>query len=476
MKKIFYLLFFISLCFVVNYEVKAENSTARCVYEGAFQDEDIVVNLSYNPVDKTGTVSVDWVNNRYSPSINKADNLIITNFTFDNGRKLKCPSVLYTTLNNFSTSVIVYSSRYADDKGTLIDDNFDDSFLGTLWWEPKLNSERSEINNVEISEQDDVENCTYYGLLNETVTVSAYLNKTKKKFNISPIVNGGVTFNFAEYNYSSDVTTCPDKVYVDCNLVTGECSRVEFKSFTSIRLHTFQLGLPPNDADDLEQEYNKINGNRYKELLGSLKTPLSSYASGALSIPLTIDGNENATLNDVSGNNSLCPNGDCSSNAQYYTEQGLKNIKNYCNELYSNYEKYRNEPDSLKKRMDECVSFNNFYSQLVNQGIVDNLANYCGFLSQEFAAKLKYFLSIIKVAGPLLALGLGTVDFVKVLANGDADKEMKNAFKRFLIRLGAAALLFLVPIILAFLLDLFMKPGLGYDSNNPFCDIVDWNG
>ena len=127
--------------------------------------------------------------------------------------------------------------------------------------------------------------------------------------------------------------------------------------------------------------------------------------------------------------------------------------------------------------MDECVDFfNGFYNELINQGIIENLSNYCGVLSQDFAAKLKYFLNIIKIAGPLLALGLGTVDFVKVLANGDADKEMKNAFKRFLTRLGAAALLFLVPIILAFLLDLFMKPGLGYDSNNPFCDIVDWNG
>ena len=125
--------------------------------------------------------------------------------------------------------------------------------------------------------------------------------------------------------------------------------------------------------------------------------------------------------------------------------------------------------------MDECVSFNNFYSELVNQGIVDNLANYCGILSQDFAAKLKYFLNIIMVAGPLLALGLGTVDFVKVLANGDADKEMKNAFKRLLTRLGAAALLFLVPIILAFLLELFIKPDSGYDPDNPFCDVVDWN-
>ena len=236
-------------------------------------------------------------------------------------------------------------------------------------------------------------------------------------------------------------------------------------------------GMTPEDYNKIKEEESKINGSKFKELLGSLKTPLSFYASGALSIPLTIDGNKNATLNDVDANNLLCSGGECSTNGKYYTEQGLRNIRQYCNELYSNSDKYKNSQDSYNKRLDECVDFfNGFYNELINQGIIENLSNYCGVLSQDFAAKLKYFLNIIKIAGPLLALGLGTVDFVKVLANGDADKEMKNAFKRFLTRLGAAALLFLVPIILAFLLDLFMKPGLGYDSNNPFCDIVDWNG
>ena len=219
-----------------------------------------------------------------------------------------------------------------------------------------------------------------------------------------------------------------------------------------------------------------ISGERFKKLLGALKLPLSYLSLEALNIPLTINGNENATLNnDVEANNLLCFGDDCKLNAKYFTEQGLKNVKQYCNELYSNYDKYKNDPDNLKKRMDECIGFNNFYDELVNRGIVENFSNYCGILSQDFASKLKYFLNIIKVAGPLLALGLGTVDFVKVLANGDADKEMKNAFKRFLTRLGAAALLFLVPIILAFLLDLFIKPDLGYDPDNPFCDIVDWN-
>ena len=95
--------------------------------------------------------------------------------------------------------------------------------------------------------------------------------------------------------------------------------------------------------------------------------------------------------------------------------------------------------------------------------------------AKYLAEKLNYFLDIIKIAGPLIALGLGTVDFIKVIANGDADKEMKNAFKKFMIRLGAAALLFIIPIIIAFLLDIFMRPDSGYESDNPFCNVIDWN-
>ena len=124
--------------------------------------------------------------------------------------------------------------------------------------------------------------------------------------------------------------------------------------------------------------------------------------------------------------------------------------------------------------MDECISFNDFYQELVKQNIINDLSIDCNILSEGLIDILRDFLNIIKIAGPLLALGLGTLDFVRTVASGDADKEMKNTFKRFSTRLIAAALLFLVPFILAFLMDLFLGNQDGYNSDNPFCSIVDW--
>ena len=125
--------------------------------------------------------------------------------------------------------------------------------------------------------------------------------------------------------------------------------------------------------------------------------------------------------------------------------------------------------------MEECIQFHTFYESLVSNGIIDDLTVDCSFLSNEFVEKLIWFLDIIKIAGPLLALGLGTLDFIRTVANGDADKEMKNTFKRFSTRLISAALLFLVPFILAFLMDMFLGNQNGYNSDNPFCDVVDFN-
>ena len=94
--------------------------------------------------------------------------------------------------------------------------------------------------------------------------------------------------------------------------------------------------------------------------------------------------------------------------------------------------------------------------------------------SKDFNDILQKILDIIKIAGPLLAIGLGTVDFIKAMASGDADKEMKSAFKKLSTRLIAAVLLFIIPFILAFLMDRFLGNVDGYDSDNPFCGLVEW--
>ncbi len=166
-------------------------------------------------------------------------------------------------------------------------------------------------------------------------------------------------------------------------------------------------------------------------------------------------------------------NGDqCANNLPYEVKQKLSDVAYYCQGMYKNY----SESSTISnKRIDECISFTEFYKDIVKNNVIEDYSNSCGILSKDIRDKLVWVLDIIKIAGPILAVGLGTLDFVKVVASGDADKEMKSAFKRFGTRLIAAVLLFLVPVILAFLMDTFLGNQSGYDSDNPFCDIVDWS-
>ena len=106
---------------------------------------------------------------------------------------------------------------------------------------------------------------------------------------------------------------------------------------------------------------------------------------------------------------------------------------------------------------------------------MSDLTSGCDFVTNDLLDKLVWILDLVKIAGPILALGLGTLDFIKVLAAGDADKELKNAFNRFSIRIVAAILLFIIPVLLAFLMDIFIGNQDGYNSDNPFCNVVEWD-
>lgn len=277
--------------------------------------------------------------------------------------------------------------------------------------------------------------------------------------NVTIVVPKEEVSNIFSYSDSSDLSTLKcGTVYL--NVIDTSSRTYELSSESG--------AYADSGDDDLDRI---LSSDTYKNLLGQLKPPLSELSSRALSIPLVVDDNE-ITLNEITANDNLCSGDDCTENAQYLTQEGLKEIRSYCNNIYSIYAK--NQYKNIDKRMDECISFNDFYQELVKQNIINDLSIDCNILSEGLIDILRDFLNIIKIAGPLLALGLGTLDFVRTVASGDADKEMKNTFKRFSIRLIAAALLFLVPFILAFLMDLFLGNQDGYNSDNPFCSIVDW--
>lgn len=273
--------------------------------------------------------------------------------------------------------------------------------------------------------------------------------------------------DFFQYSDSNDYSSLKEPPEAYFNLAAGQDPN---KTIYYLSKENDGTGIPSSDPMDY------ISSEKYKQLLSQLKAPLSKLDSSALDIQLTINTNKTATLGEnITEDYALCEGNisDCTTYAEQLTELGLKNIQNYCIEVYNVYPKKQND-NNMQNRMEECISFNNFYRELVKRGIILDLSDGCGIISEDFAKKLNYFLDLIKIAGPLLALGLGTLDFVKTIVSGDADKEMKTTFKRFSTRLIAAVLLFLIPFILAFLLDLFIGNENGYDSDNPFCDIVNW--
>lgn len=90
----------------------------------------------------------------------------------------------------------------------------------------------------------------------------------------------------------------------------------------------------------------------------------------------------------------------------------------------------------------------------------------CAILSPVVREKLNWFLNIIKYGGSILAIILGMLDFVKAIFS-DKDDASKEAGKKFIKRLIAAAILFLLPLILQFFLNIVEIPG--FNQDNPYC-------
>ena len=83
---------------------------------------------------------------------------------------------------------------------------------------------------------------------------------------------------------------------------------------------------------------------------------------------------------------------------------------------------------------------------------------------ESIAWLIQELFNVVKYAGPFLVLVLSSVDFVKTIANGD-DETMSKAQKKLLIRMLGVVLLFFIPNLVWFILELF---GI---VTNPTCGV-----
>jgi len=86
----------------------------------------------------------------------------------------------------------------------------------------------------------------------------------------------------------------------------------------------------------------------------------------------------------------------------------------------------------------------------------DGECRFSGRLLSFFSNILRW----IKYILPVIVIVFGILDFMKAMG-ADKDDEMKKAQGKFVKRLIAAALVFIIPLIIQFILE---KMGFGYDA------------
>ena len=178
----------------------------------------------------------------------------------------------------------------------------------------------------------------------------------------------------------------------------------------------------------------------------------------------TVDYGDCATYNDymyVLNHLKEKNNGSCEESEEY--TKAYRELVDLCNK-YSTSTNYTDEKgENAKSCMKAC------------SGLKDDIEALCGYKSSTYQCRnfgertlawIFKLINMVRYFVPVLLIILGLLDFIKTIATDD-EGEIKKAGKRFVRRLIAAALIFIIPLILQFVLGMFNIPGL--DPNNPFC-------
>ena len=438
------------------------------------------------------------------------DNFDIRKFWDAETGKYACPPVIYVSGKNDNG---FFDKNKNVILGYGVDGSTFDEYIESNWWTSESNynlvyylREGASYIDYQISEATQGNTCIYTregeGEINGRWYVGLTQYKpTDKNYYYVAYFNDELGFGQYDVTYfgfsESYILDSCDKlpvIYTNClTKSSGEACSITTTddygpdNFEKLVLDNYRSS---QDITNVLIGTGEHTGFKYKQLICELKDRLEvlpnyNYTTLYKVKPLQFynyDGTEPETvkIDDINceswwvETNFDCDD-ECEQQIDYLVEKKIREITTYCQNKYNNFSASDLTNGADKGRMYECIAFNEFYSSLVSSGLVRDLSSSCKMLSNDFVDKLDWILDILKIAGPILAVGLGTLDFIKVVASGDADKEMKSAFKKFSIRIVSAILLFIVPVILAFLMDTFLGNQNGYDSDNPFCDVVEFN-
>lgn len=133
-------------------------------------------------------------------------------------------------------------------------------------------------------------------------------------------------------------------------------------------------------------------------------------------------------------------------------------IKQHCSQILQTYDYI----DGQGACIDECLKIKDTLNEYKSgTDLYDDGSNRgeCGF-SARLLVWINNIFRWVKYILPVIVIIMGILDFVKAIAAGKED-EMKKAQGSFTKRLIAAALVFIIPLIIEFILN---KMGFGYDT------------
>lgn len=142
------------------------------------------------------------------------------------------------------------------------------------------------------------------------------------------------------------------------------------------------------------------------------------------------------------------------SNIDQY-KKAKEKIKSFCKTTLEN------SDYGINPCVSKCISLENLLNEIENKQSSNDACGFSGKLMSYIANIVKWLKYII----PVIVIVLGILDFIKAIAS-EKDDEMKKAQGHFVKRLIAAALIFIIPVIIEFVLD-----KMGFDANG--CGIID---
>lgn len=309
---------------------------------------------------------------------------------------------------------------------------------------------------------------------------------------------GTITIDIPSGNISDSCDNLP-VIYTDClqnsytsiggrpvgghrfNVINCKITTTEFTNSQKL------VSSKWNNTQDINYSMSAYNGLQYKTHMCNLNKQLLAYTeysklsnissfaiydfNGQTSNLYKISSEFNSNCSEFGTESTFtCDDETCKNDLQYTIEKQIRNISLYCSNINRQSYKYSSDTQMIEARKNECESFRTFYDSLIENKIISNIFYGCDVYKGELADKINFFLNIIKIAAPIMAIVLGMLDFGKAVVAADSAKEMKDAGKRFGRRLVATALLFLVPTLLSVLINIFIGDEI---DNNPYCGLID---